>query len=181
MTPGFRFIVFAVDSGNPIQLTGSCAVSVTIGDVNDNVPVLTKSEYYVSENAPAGYTIPIEMHDADSGQNGEVMVKTWRTESNGVVTNRPPVEITTNGSLTLRRKLDREIEEKYLIFVTLHDNGIPPRKSNSTIVLHVVDANDHAPTFLFPSADNSSVEISADLPVGSRVCRVSNKTFLKRH
>ena len=143
-------------------------MSVTIADVNDNSPYVNRTDYYVSENMPVGHLFHVAVADEDAGANGTVVM----TLVNPSLAEQTPFNVLTNGSIAVRSKLDREKQALYTHPVLLTDRGSPPRTSSATLIIHVIDNNDHAPTFLFPTPDNSSVHVPAEVPVGSEVCRV---------
>uniref|UniRef100_A0A4W6DWL8 Cadherin domain-containing protein n=1 Tax=Lates calcarifer TaxID=8187 RepID=A0A4W6DWL8_LATCA len=60
----YNLTVTATDNGSP-PATGTTAVIVTIGDVNDNSPELTLTEAQVKENQPQG-TIVAKLNASDS-------------------------------------------------------------------------------------------------------------------
>ena len=49
--------------------------------------------------------------------------------------------------LELLQPLDREVKENYTMSFIASDGGRPPRTGNTTLVLTVLDANDHHPEF----------------------------------
>ena len=50
-------------------------------------------------------------------------------------------------SIELIQPLDREIKENYTMSLIASDGGRPPLTGNTTIILTVLDANDHHPVF----------------------------------
>ncbi|VDK36468.1 unnamed protein product [Anisakis simplex] len=51
------------------------------------------------------------------------------------------------GELALSASLDYEKITRYELVIKARDQGIPPRSSNITVVLNVIDVNDNAPQF----------------------------------
>ena len=47
----------------------------------------------------------------------------------------------------LIKPLDREVKENYTMSLIASDGGKPPLTGNTTIILTVLDANDHHPVF----------------------------------
>ncbi|KAL8613463.1 hypothetical protein ACOMHN_007506 [Nucella lapillus] len=166
-TPSLTLTVYARDSGTP-SLTGSATVSVTIADVNDNPPYVTRMDYYVSENLLVGQVVNVSVADQDEGENGTVVVRVGE----GVDESSLPFSVLTNGSLKVVKALDRERQPTYLLPMTLTDRGSPPLSSTTTLTVQLVDSNDHTPLFVFPTPGNSSVNVMAEVPVGSFVCQV---------
>lgn len=52
-----------------------------------------------------------------------------------------------SGELALTAKLDYEAISKYHLVIQARDQGLPPRSSNITVVLNVLDVNDNKPEF----------------------------------
>ncbi|XP_070197374.1 protocadherin gamma-B5-like [Littorina saxatilis] len=168
MTPVVSLTVYATDSGRP-ALTGTATVSVTVSDVNDNAPYVNRTDYYVSEGNPLGHVMDIQVADEDAGMNGTVFVSPLDRSVSALT----PFEVFPNGSVSIRTMLDREQKAVYTLAVILKDGGVPPLSSTATLTLHVVDNNDHSPTFTFPTPDNSSVHVVAEIPVGTTLCQVA--------
>lgn len=69
-TAGFLFLLTGVPS-----LSGTCTVTVSVSDVNDNAPVFTASAFHttVAEDAPTGTDVLlVNSSDADVGNNGVI-------------------------------------------------------------------------------------------------------------
>lgn len=166
-SPVISLTVVATDSGTP-KLSGTALVSLSVGDVNDNIPYVTRLDYYVSENVPLGYIFDVLFGDDDIGVNGEVAMS--------VVNDSPtpsPLTVLNNGSIKLNAVLDREKKSQFLLTVVLKDKGSPPLSSTATLTIHVIDYNDHSPQFVFPVEGNDSVSVIAEIPVGTPLCHVS--------
>ncbi|PVD34510.1 hypothetical protein C0Q70_05785 [Pomacea canaliculata] len=145
-TPMLTVVVFATDSGSP-PLTGTATVTVSVEDINDNVPYLNKTDYYISE------AVPCFVADEDIDVTS-------------------PFIILTNGSIEVNKKLNRETQNETRLVVFLRDKGTPALTGSGTLTLHIVAYNDEPPQFLFPSPLNKTAWIGAEAPLGSHVCRV---------
>jgi len=58
----------------------------------------------------------------------------------------------------LRDRLDRELEDKYLVTVLAVDGGDPAKTGSVVVNITVLDANDNNPQF-----DNSSYEVTTSI------------------
>ncbi|KAG8579337.1 hypothetical protein GDO81_010822 [Engystomops pustulosus] len=111
-------------------LVAHCKVLIEVIDVNDNSPEIsiTSLSTPVPEDAATGTVIAlIEVHDQDSGENGEVDCK-----------------LTEDSSFSLILSDDTY----YRIITTTTDRGSPPLSNMKTITLDISDINDNPPLFL---------------------------------
>ena len=78
----------------------------------------------------------------------------------------------TDLRLVLQEKLDREIEDHYLLTVLAIDGGSPPTTGSVLINITVQDANDNSPIF-----ENAPYEVTVpeNFPVNSLILRVKAK------
>ncbi|OCT87871.1 hypothetical protein XELAEV_18021574mg [Xenopus laevis] len=134
--------VQAQDGGS---LASHTKVLIEIIDENDNAPeiLVTSITTPISEDSPTGTMVAlIEVHDLDSGENGEV-----DCEIIGVV---PFKLLSSSGNfykIVTTSNLDRERSSHYNITVQATDKGSPPLSSQKTIRLDVLDINDNPPVF----------------------------------
>ncbi|XP_049642822.1 protocadherin gamma-A3 isoform X8 [Suncus etruscus] len=126
-------------------LLSKATVLVNILDVNDNAPEVTITSLTgsIPEEASAGKEIAlINVHDRDSGQNGQVTIS--------VLGNMPFNLERSVGQyyrLMTARSLDREQVSEYNITLRAMDGGSPPLFVDTIITLHVADINDNPPIF----------------------------------
>nr|XP_032628433.1 protocadherin gamma-A12-like [Chelonoidis abingdonii] len=127
------------------DLSARSKVLIAVIDVNDNAPEITVTSAIksVSEDSPPGTVIAlINLHDRDSGENGEVTcsiprnIPFWLQKS-----------FDNYYSLVTDRPLDREQVLDYSVTVTAADRGTPPLSSTATILVQLSDINDNAPVF----------------------------------
>ncbi|XP_035870799.1 protocadherin gamma-A3 isoform X23 [Phyllostomus discolor] len=130
-------------------LLSKAKVLVTVLDVNDNAPEITITSFTgsVSEEATAGKEVAlVNVHDRDSGQNGQVTV---------VVLGNMPFNLEKSIDqyyrLVTARSLDREQTSEYNITLRATDEGSPPLSTDIHITLHVADINDNPPAFTHAS------------------------------
>ncbi|KHJ81669.1 cadherin domain protein, partial [Oesophagostomum dentatum] len=80
--------------------------------------------------------------DKDKRKNGAI--------SYSIISSHPPCPVMVQpltGQLQLTDSLDFEKTKDYRIRIKAQDQGIPPRSTNMTLILHVSDFNDNAPVF----------------------------------
>ncbi|NXH16113.1 PCDGA protein, partial [Bucco capensis] len=138
----YELEVQAHDGG---ALFDSAKVTVTVTDVNDNVPqILVRSLLSeISEDSPAGTVVALlHVQDRDSGANGEVQCS---------IGERLPFRLEKSFEDYYRvltsRELDREEVSEYNATVRASDGGSPPLWSSTVLSLRVLDVNDNAPVF----------------------------------
>ncbi|XP_067214901.1 cadherin-89D [Linepithema humile] len=129
---------------------GVFQVRLIVDDENDHAPEFTSSIYEarILENSPAGtevtLTNPIAANDRDEGQNQDFEFA-LRGEGSSLFKIDP-----TTGQVyfagTDNRILDRETRANYEFQIIAIDSG--GLKSESTLRITVLDANDNAPKFI---------------------------------
>ena len=132
--PSFNVTVVAHDLGIP-QHTATATITVTVDDVNDNIPAFPVSDYAVKipENADNG-TIVITLYafDADSGENGRVSYYMTARESDS------PFSLSPEGVLSVAGALNREENAEYRMVVVASDNGVPSLTSFVSLTVEVI-------------------------------------------
>jgi len=76
------------------------------------------------------------------------------------------------GSITSRRHLDRERQAQHQFVVVVYDPRSPPMSGTTSVIVNILDKNDHRPEFIFPTTRNNSVFLSNRAPVGYTVAEV---------
>ncbi|XP_054024574.1 protocadherin gamma-A10-like [Dryobates pubescens] len=137
------------------ELFDKAQITITVTDVNDNVPEIsvrsTLSE--ISEDAPSGTVVALlHVQDRDSGANGQV-----RCSLDAGVPFRLQSSRGNYYSVVTTRELDREEVSEYNVTVRAADGGSPSLWSSTVLNLRVLDVNDNAPVF-------SEASYSARLP-----------------
>lgn len=178
----FRVPIFAVDHGFPTQ-TGSTMVEVVVDDVNDEQPT-----FLLPQNATGNSNGGLEMSVSEDATDGKVVGHLRAVDRDATLANnriyysfRSPrmlrqsakfdVDADT-GAVRLRGRLDREHRSKYLMTAVATDTGSPALSAVKQLVVTVLDVNDNEPVFAFPSLHNSTVTVSASLPLGHQIARV---------
>ncbi|XP_061440503.1 protocadherin-23 isoform X2 [Rhineura floridana] len=143
----YNLTVVALDNGTP-ALSATQSLIIIVVDVNDEVPMFTKSLYESSicENeVPGAVVIKVEATDKDSGINSLLQYE---------ILSGPGYEFfqinQDTGEITTAISLDRETQDIFTIKVLVQDSGTPILSSTASIVFRVLDENDHTPKFLLP-------------------------------
>lgn len=177
-----RFQVLAVDSGAP-SLTGSTVIVVSIKDVNDERPAFIHSTYTFSvfENEPVGTSVgSASARDRDLPPHN-VCVYALRGDSAAAADRFFAVDA-ANGTIRTREPLDRENQPLYHLVVAAFEpqdmtssasSSSSPYSSTANVIVSVVDRNDNAPAFTFPSPVNFTVSVSTLVPAGHAVATLS--------
>ncbi|XP_054489806.2 protocadherin-23 [Agelaius phoeniceus] len=169
-----QLVLLASDRGTP-SLNSTATVLITVLDVNDNPPVFSNSEYHVhvKESIPIGSHITeVSAKDCDAGTNAEITYAIISGNDRGhfCLDGR-------TGSVNLTKALDYEDTMKFTLVIQATDGGTDVKNMAFAVILvSVLDDNDYAPLFLFPSL---SCTVSENLPTFSFVCAVCALDFDK--
>lgn len=156
---------YASDNGVP-RRTSTATIQINVLDLNDNDPEFTKPIYvlYIEENLPADTSVGfVEASDSDIGLNADIGFH---------LDPAIPFRVDTSGVIRTKDPLNREDTHAFSFIVTAFDHGIPARNTSCNVVVHVTDVNDHSPRFIFPDADNYTVELEADSLISTLVTTV---------
>ena len=141
----FVLIVVATDGGNP-PLSSTAQVLVTVGDVNDNDPVLQSNNgfnYYFNEEQKSGVTLfTVSAIDVDSSSE----LTYSRVEGSN------KFNINSNGQVSSTEQLDSDSgPSQYIIEIRVSDGE---RSAKANLTLHLVNVpNDNRPQFVnFPDS-----------------------------
>uniref|UniRef100_A0A3B4B235 Cadherin domain-containing protein n=1 Tax=Periophthalmus magnuspinnatus TaxID=409849 RepID=A0A3B4B235_9GOBI len=128
-----ELVVTALDGGNPVK-SGVKKVTVTVLDINDNVPVFKRHLYNVSvpENSPRDTVlVTVEATDQDEGPNGEVEY---------VFTEHTPQSTLSvfslnsdTGEIKLKGELDYENITVFEMHITAKDKGVPKMEGHCRV------------------------------------------------
>ncbi|XP_059030831.1 protocadherin gamma-A3 isoform X6 [Mustela lutreola] len=158
------FYEIKIEAQDGPGLLSRAKILVTVLDVNDNAPeiAITSLTGSVPEEAPAGREIAlINVHDQDSGQNGQVTVSVL-----GNIPFNLEKSIDQYYRLVTSRSLDCEQVSEYNITLRATDGGNPPLSMSTHITLHVEDINDNPPAF---SQSSYSAYIPENNPRGASI------------
>ncbi|XP_036373685.1 cadherin EGF LAG seven-pass G-type receptor 1-like [Megalops cyprinoides] len=163
-TEFYTFGVEARDHGVPV-MSSSASVSITVLDVNDNVPTFTQKVYTlkINEDAVVGTSVlTVTAVDRDVNSVVTYQISSGNTRNRFAITSQ-----SGGGLITLALPLDYKQERQYVLTVTASDGT---RYDTAQVFINVTDANTHRPVF---QSANYQVMISEDKPVGSTVVVIS--------
>ncbi|NXQ90438.1 PCD10 protein, partial [Nyctibius grandis] len=157
-----RYVLTAVDGGQPQQRTGTALLTIRVLDSNDNVPAFEQPVYTVSlpENSPPG-TLVLQLNatDPDEGQNGEVI---YSFSSHISARARELFGIAPRtGRLEVSGELDYEESSVYQVYVQAKDLGPNAVPAHCKVLVRVLDANDNAPEISFSTVKEAVSEAAA--------------------
>ncbi|XP_050194596.1 protocadherin-23 [Myiozetetes cayanensis] len=169
-----HLVLLASDCGTP-SLNSTATVLITVLDVNDNAPVFSSPEYHVhvKESIPIGsHVTEVSANDCDAGTNAEITYAIISGNDRGHF----HLDGKT-GSMDLMKTLDYEDTMKFTLIIQATDGGTDVKNMAFAVVfVSVLDDNDYAPLFLFPSL---SCTVSENMPTFSSVCAVCALDFDK--
>ncbi|XP_053321574.1 protocadherin gamma-B5-like isoform X4 [Spea bombifrons] len=142
-THNYEMSIQAKDGGGFVT---HCKVLIEITDENDNAPKIsiTSLATPIPEDSIPGTVIAlIEVHDDDSGKNGEVHCQ--------IIENVPLELVLSSGRfyrIVTTNTIDREKNSHYNFTVLASDMGSPSLSSTVASRLDILDINDNPPLFM---------------------------------
>ncbi|XP_073477084.1 protocadherin gamma-C5-like isoform X19 [Aquarana catesbeiana] len=159
-----NLILTAIDGGEPAR-SGSCHITITVLDINDNPPMFEQSIYKINlkENIPLNIVIlKLNATDLDEGANAEIEYSfdshTSKSARKLFVLNSQNGEIYVNGSVDYEELAFHELSIKAV------DKGLPKLEGDCVVHIKIEDVNDNYPEISFASAIN---EIPENAPTGT--------------
>uniref|UniRef100_A0A8C4F1B8 Cadherin-23 n=1 Tax=Dicentrarchus labrax TaxID=13489 RepID=A0A8C4F1B8_DICLA len=163
-------LTVVADDGGPKK--DSTVVSITILDENDNSPefdITSDTSVNVAENTAMGKKVAVVLgRDKDAGLNG--LVNFTLVAGNMEDVFKIKTVNHTYGEVYVNAPLDRESVDRYLLKVRAIDNGSPPRHTDHSLTINILDINDNAP--VIESQRGYNVSISENVGGGTSVLRV---------
>ncbi|KAK2824047.1 hypothetical protein Q5P01_021222 [Channa striata] len=163
-------LTVVADNGGPKK--DSTVVSITILDENDNSPefdITSDTSVGIPENSPMGKRVAVVLgRDRDAGLNGLVNFTLVAGNMQDVFMIKTVNY--TYGEIYVNAPLDRESVDRYLLKVRAIDNGSPPRYTDHSLTINILDVNDNAP--VIESQRGYNVSISENVGGGTSVLRV---------
>ena len=163
----YLLTITASDEGNP-QKSSSVKLSITVLDVNDNAPQFNSSSLQggIKENLPGGsFVMRVIATDADIGTNAQLVYNLTTKEYTDVFALN-----SLTGEITTKKSLDREIQDRYTLKVSVRDKGNPRLTSLADVTIDVIDVDDNCPKFE-PAEYN--LTISENLPFNQSIVQVT--------
>ncbi|XP_053575599.1 protocadherin gamma-B5-like [Bombina bombina] len=154
-TSDYNIIIKAEDEGSP-PLYSNKTIQLTISDINDNPPVFVKTNdvTYVMENNLAGTSIyRVYASDIDINENAKIIFSILNTDIENMPISSYVSINSATGIIYAQRTFDYEQLREIQFQVMARDSGYPLLSSNATVRICIVDKNDNAPKFLYPSTD----------------------------
>ncbi|NWR94356.1 PCDB8 protein, partial [Furnarius figulus] len=149
------FSITAVDGGTPPR-SGTALIRVIVLDMNDNIPVFTRSLYKVPvmENSSQDtIVVVVSASDLDSGTNGEIAYSIVQNSEENFKTFKINTE---TGQIRLKKTLDYEETKTYEIDVQATDGG--GLSAHCKVEVQVEDVNDNAPEVIITSLTSTLSE-----------------------
>ncbi|XP_037635741.1 protocadherin alpha-2-like isoform X6 [Sebastes umbrosus] len=168
--PVITLLLTAVDGGKPAR-SGSLQIHVNVLDVNDNIPIFSKSLYKVRvpENAPHGtLVIKLNATDLDEGMNSKILYS-FIKRGNADPSNIFDLNSET-GEMTVKGTLDYEETPAYEVRVQAMDQGTTPRSAHAKLLIEIIDVNDNAPEI---SVTSLMTPVKEDAELGTIVALVT--------
>lgn len=167
-TPVIEVLILFAAMGPPEPLNTTVPFNVTLLDINDNPPSLTRTTFSVDENTKFGSLIdslPRYFEDPDNGTNSTYGRVVQLTGQQWVSVRDDNVA----GAIRVSSELDYEtLGDEIMLNITLYDAGVPPLSSNITLIINLIDVNDNRPVFIGIS-NGSIFNISENGPSDSQI------------
>ncbi|XP_064810560.1 protocadherin gamma-C5-like isoform X4 [Oncorhynchus masou masou] len=165
-----HLLLTVVDGGNPVR-SGTSQITITVLDVNDNVPVFENAVYKVSvseKSAEGTFIVNPRATDADDGQNGQIEYS-FGVHTSDSVLSVFEIDFLT-GKIILKGQLDFESAANYEIDISAKDKGSPRMEGHCSVQVDVADVNDNSPEIILTSKPSPLRE---DAPSGTVVALIS--------
>ncbi|XP_018410362.1 PREDICTED: protocadherin gamma-C5-like [Nanorana parkeri] len=161
-----NLILTAIDGGEPAR-SGSCHITITVSDINDNPPTFNQSIYKIKlkENLPVNTDIlTITATDMDDGASGEIE---YCFDSHTSKSARKCFALNgQNGDIYNIGNIDYEDLNFYELSIKAADKGLPKLEGDCLVQIEIEDVNDNYPEISFASMAN---EVPENAPLGTAV------------
>ncbi|XP_073477074.1 protocadherin gamma-C5-like isoform X10 [Aquarana catesbeiana] len=161
-----NLILTAIDGGEPAR-SGSCHITITVLDINDNPPVFNQSIYKIKlkENLPLNTVVlSLNATDLDEGANGEIQ---YYFDSHTSESSRQLFDLNQHsGEIFIKGNIDFEELYFHELSIKAEDKGLPSLIGNCLVQVEIEDVNDNSPEISFTSLIN---EIPENIQIGTTV------------
>jgi hypothetical protein len=163
----YQLKIRASDQGSPRPLSSTITFTLSVEDVNDNLPRFLHYIYRanVSENIDVAHVLKVKATDLDSGQLTYSLPPGFANDL--FIINE------STGQITTHSPLDREKRQVYELTVYVQDKGYPLYTDSATVIINVTDKNDNVPIVLH---DFYEVKVLENSPAGY-VCSIIAQDF----
>ncbi|XP_073710571.1 protocadherin alpha-3 isoform X16 [Misgurnus anguillicaudatus] len=164
--PVIQLTMTAIDGGKPPK-SGTTEIAVNVVDVNDNIPVFSKSLYkarIIENAAPGTHVISVQAVDIDEGVNSEI-IYSFISHNNEKTANAFSIN-PQNGEIIVQNNVDYEERTAVELRVQAKDKGHNPRAAHCKVLIEIVDVNDNIPEISVTSLVNT---VKEDAPINTMV------------
>ncbi|NXI19920.1 CDHR2 protein, partial [Irena cyanogastra] len=159
--------VMVYDHGEP-PLNTTVNVTITVGDLNDNIPVFLSESYEFSvfEDSPGSVVGEVNATDADRTEiNSRISFRLERGSgsSNFLIRSSRLGPGNYSGQLSVDPEMSLDydtMQQKFYTLTVLAENTAADNagdKANVSVIVHILDVNDESPTILPGSLQDVSV------------------------
>ncbi|XP_068133820.1 protocadherin gamma-C5-like isoform X5 [Hyperolius riggenbachi] len=146
-----HLILTAIDGGEPAR-SGSCHITITVLDINDNPPVFNQSVYKVrlKENLKLNTVVlTLNATDLDEGANGEIQ---YYFDSHTFESSRQLFDLNQkSGEIFVIGNVDYEEAHLHQLSIKAEDKGLPRLVGNCLVQVEIEDVNDNPPEISYTS------------------------------
>ena len=139
----YQLIIRAEDKGST-RMSANATVNITVLDVNDNAPIISTTIFsaQVGENAAPGTLVfDVDATDIDEGTNSRLTYSILGGHLGHFAIN------SISGEITVNNTLDAESTLRYEILILVSDSAFPPLTDVETLIINIIDINEHPPVF----------------------------------
>ncbi|XP_018650978.1 putative cadherin [Schistosoma mansoni] len=138
-----KLTLIAVDGGQPVSLTGTVTINITVTDINDHAPEFIDSELYIqiSENTPAGRVI-YKAQAVDRDESDKKKLKYALGTSAGLDVRDTFRIDSKSGEVILLRSPDYEQHRIHILPITVTDGK---HLITQKLTVRIQNINDHPP------------------------------------
>nr|XP_044988305.1 protocadherin beta-3 [Jaculus jaculus] len=157
--PELRLTITAMDGGSPPR-SGTAQIHILVLDINDNAPEFAQSLYEVQirENSPINSVIvTVSASDLDTGNFGMISYEFFHASEE--ITKTFQLDAIT-GDIQLVKSLNFEEINTYEVNIEAKDGG--GLSGTCTVLVQVVDVNDHPPELTLSSVNSPIPENSVE-------------------